>query len=500
MEYKLLRHPSPYRHESVMSYLYRLAEENYYTFNEIKKLFKISYTLTYERFNKDISDRSIKLIANATNKDQETIYKMTLKRFDFWKMENENSHKYSYFRDTILTKHLKYCPCCLNENNYERIHWKLEPIKVCLDHKVFLIESCNNCGEELPKDWYVKGKCKCGFKLTDATPQICFNDLIIEGQKKMYKALGLYNEETKKNDIFYYKLITKEYIEIINYFNSLVISNIEVFDSLQFFLDEKNNNIKVKTLIYVEWILCNWPASIYYVLDKLNSDEYLDYQYTEYRKKYDDIGIYADEFWDFYRAYKDEKNAVLLNPLDRLDFSFNLKELIINNNFIKNALVEYFINNFTVCYFEKRLNKSLVLNKFIEVSEAISIFFNYDAGIKEEYCISYNGITSVFNTYNFDNKKYFVLSEIIDFFKSVVIKENILNEKNDLNKYKDIDYFLNKFKSFDIKPEDIINLIKNNKVKVKFDCLFRYGIGMIYLNKKETTRQLLLLLIKNLDD
>ncbi len=499
MEYELLRHPTPFESEGILNYLYRLAEENCCTIGQLKRIFKISNTLTNKRFNKDISDRSIGLIAKVTRKEKEVIYKMTLQRFNYWFIENEIQYSFSYFRNTILSKHLKYCPYCLKENNYNRIHWNLELVKICLKHMVFLIQSCNNCGKEITKDEILDGKCKCGLKLTDVKSQLCDNNFIIEGQKKIYNAYGICTTNIENNDIFYHKLNNKKYIEYVNFLIEWIIPNIELFEPLGLF---KNigDNMQVKQLICVEWVSVNWPQSIYYILNKLNNAEFLDSYHNETKNKYHVMDSGLKKFKYYYESYIIKRNSKLFSSIEKFDIEYKFRILISNTQFMKESLSEYFINNFTIEYFENKLQNWLFLNKFIEVNKVINIFLKYNQRLSYRDCSTYYGLINIFHTYKFDNKNYFLLSEIVDFFKLIVKKENLLNEKNDIDRYKDIDYFLIKFSAFDIRAEDLIKLIKKKKVNVKFDPVYRYGMNIIYLNKTETTRELLLLLLNNLEN
>lgn len=62
----------------------------------------------------------------------------------------------------LVNKGLRYCPLCLKENRYYRMIWQLKTSFACLKHKVWLIDSCPQCGELIQSKTNHYCSCKNG--------------------------------------------------------------------------------------------------------------------------------------------------------------------------------------------------------------------------------------------------------------------------------------------------------------------------------------------------
>ena len=54
------------------------------------------------------------------------------------------------FLSRAVANTLRYCPKCLAEDPYYRIHWRFIHIPVCQHHNCLLLERCNQCGNTIP--------------------------------------------------------------------------------------------------------------------------------------------------------------------------------------------------------------------------------------------------------------------------------------------------------------------------------------------------------------
>jgi len=71
---------------------------------------------------------------------------------------------------------LKYCPLCLQENDYFKKEWRLAFYNVCTKHKTMLLDRCPNCGKQLTitkrkRDLPYFNCWNCGFVYKEAPVQ-----------------------------------------------------------------------------------------------------------------------------------------------------------------------------------------------------------------------------------------------------------------------------------------------------------------------------------------
>lgn len=88
--------------------------------------------------------------------------------------EVEEIINFSYL---LVNKHkVRFCPICLQENNYYRMGWQRNASLVCLKHRKYLQDSCQSCLGHIPLHKGTIGYCPCG------------NDLRAQFDTKMYKS------------------------------------------------------------------------------------------------------------------------------------------------------------------------------------------------------------------------------------------------------------------------------------------------------------------------
>lgn len=74
---------------------------------------------------------------------------------------------------SVLAPYIRYCPLCLSDTAYYRLHWQLKVIPGCFQHGCYLQERCPNCGQtiSLLKSPLQISLCRhCGADLTIAMP------------------------------------------------------------------------------------------------------------------------------------------------------------------------------------------------------------------------------------------------------------------------------------------------------------------------------------------
>jgi hypothetical protein len=130
---RLLRHPVPYKNESIGNYVLRLCSENSCKINQVTELIGLKWK-SIENFYIKLKEENINKFSELTGIDVKVIEDMTLSRFRF-----QDHIDYRNCTEACV------CPKCYSEISYERIHWKNKLIKVCIDHEIYLVDECPNC-------------------------------------------------------------------------------------------------------------------------------------------------------------------------------------------------------------------------------------------------------------------------------------------------------------------------------------------------------------------
>lgn len=147
---KPLHHPKMYTDEDIPSYLQRLAELNGYTSSQwlIKNCLPAYGSKT----------PSIKELQFLLLEEKEwTGYDVTNN------FVNEVIAISANLKGSLSG--LRYCPHCLEENNYYRAHWFLSTSIACLKHNVLLVDRCPSCAKKIRHRRSKIGYCQCGESL-----------------------------------------------------------------------------------------------------------------------------------------------------------------------------------------------------------------------------------------------------------------------------------------------------------------------------------------------
>ncbi|NOU64093.1 hypothetical protein GC096_08660 [Paenibacillus sp. LMG 31461] len=140
-----------YEDESVEGYMFRAACSNYVTFEIITDHISL-------HLKKGVGDLKSALL--LLNEENEFFY-------------SRNSIYYIYhcglLRYNLSPKqnYSKFCPACLLEKSYHRIHWVIAPIIVCKKHNLLLINYCASCLQLTTfKDVTINQCSKCKIELS----------------------------------------------------------------------------------------------------------------------------------------------------------------------------------------------------------------------------------------------------------------------------------------------------------------------------------------------
>lgn len=167
---KFLVHPKPQNNELLSSWLIRIALAH----QTMPWSFMNMHFPEYKNivFSRDVDiwapDHFIDKLAWKSGLSSEDIFTMTLRSYEGYLLEWVRLNGPNFFILPIIPRKRrnlgygqKYCPLCLQEDPaYFRKEWRLSFYTVCLEHKIHLLDRCQNCG--LPVTAY-KFKQEQGF-------------------------------------------------------------------------------------------------------------------------------------------------------------------------------------------------------------------------------------------------------------------------------------------------------------------------------------------------
>lgn len=210
--------------ESLASYLYRLAGENYY---DSPLVFLDVLGVSEREMNQNLfNEHAFAQITELSSVSKELLYRMTINSFlDQWSPT---------FLDGILLKSkIKYCPSCINDEKHHQLIWMLRPVTVCLKHDLLLVDRCGSCGSEISMANLMENKCnQCG-SLFDAS---------VTQSIKTYPYLKRSQQEIQNwiygsgKDLLNHSF--KEYIQLAN-------RSFHLLEGLYSFVEPRNHLIQV---------------------------------------------------------------------------------------------------------------------------------------------------------------------------------------------------------------------------------------------------------------
>lgn len=169
---KLLRRPRPYSDESLVGYIVRLADSNYYS--------SAKYILKFSRLRNTARDSNIffpqfdnlSVLSYITEVSETSLWSMAFISVNPCKREFIYASVVQAFREKILTTLLhkpgpRLCPVCWKSSPYYRQVWHLSSVTACPFHKCLLIDTCDDCHEPIKFFRSSLLRCKCGFDLRD---------------------------------------------------------------------------------------------------------------------------------------------------------------------------------------------------------------------------------------------------------------------------------------------------------------------------------------------
>ncbi|MGG0934504.1 TniQ family protein [Brevibacillus centrosporus] len=164
--------PKPLSEESFWSYLHRLADQN-----GIQLLTVLNYIKTWERKYIQRADFGLLDMSPGSVVDIERLSTLTgysvqeLLRTTFHPLltrfgVSEDVQRSRFMSGLILDTY-RFCPLCLKKTQYYRLLWKIGCLISCVEHNVYLVDTCLNCNKQISfRDVELLSVCPhCGFSL-----------------------------------------------------------------------------------------------------------------------------------------------------------------------------------------------------------------------------------------------------------------------------------------------------------------------------------------------
>ena len=396
MDFKFLRHPLPFEYENLESYLYRLANENAVPIGWILSKFNIKS----RRFSLSISDSTIQALSKATLLSERTIRDMTASGLSSSNYDGIN-----------LKKGSKFCPVCLKEHCYPRVHWQFSLLNICNIHKSLLISHCPNCNATINNHMVINGRCGCGSDLRTVAPIYISNQEILDFNETLYVAHNTGIGDQK----FFQDLTRPRYLEFIHALFSFVTRSKTYLHQNWITVDQKyEKNSELFTIEILLKIMSDWPDKLFSIFD--------DVHY------YQKIELAAFSYV--------EPN--FFNPVSEIYRGFD--EIVGKKGyyFFNRILFTYFKSRYNYEYFKKKYKKYLFNQDYISSYNAMNLFAVDLSIFKKHFFPNYQGaylnIHDVFSFYdeiinrieisleaedyiNFQELNHVFIPPVIDYFK-----------------------------------------------------------------------------------
>lgn len=134
------------------------------------------YAATYHRWTDMFQQDGIGRNINGNNRGERYAQKtITLSDDNTYSLLPEAIRRWYLWPESNAT----YCPLCLQDNPYHRLHWFSVGTAVCLEHKILLAQGCPQCSKAIPLYSLLDCLCpNCGYSLCDTPTQSVAHDAL----------------------------------------------------------------------------------------------------------------------------------------------------------------------------------------------------------------------------------------------------------------------------------------------------------------------------------
>ena len=182
----LLNRPAPFHDESLASWLTRLAYGNHIQPQALRRHLQQLACLPRipTSLNRPSHPKLFDGLHLLTQYSADVIYQCTVHRFSHFLalphqspltvLSSATSQPLPLLPKTglsgLILRRCNWCPHCLRESAYVRLHWHITPLACCEHHQCWLLRQCPACCAATSQEGIVLGRCtRCQHDLTTAT-------------------------------------------------------------------------------------------------------------------------------------------------------------------------------------------------------------------------------------------------------------------------------------------------------------------------------------------
>lgn len=221
--------------ESLFSFLYRYAASN-----KLDSVESLGFSLTNEEHHSNFLPNDIdvqKAIDKLTSLSGLTTKEMSLNQFVEVLLNSSTSpterHRHFY------KSYVKYCPLCMSENYYHRLHWDFALVTTCEKHHVLLQERCSKCGGCISLLQFMQDRCGCDSRISrhnNNNPVV--NQYVLDAQNTLLQLfLGLQESVTVSDGTAIERQVYFELVDAIGKLFDGFDDNAGIFKSAGISLD-----------------------------------------------------------------------------------------------------------------------------------------------------------------------------------------------------------------------------------------------------------------------
>ncbi|WP_082084144.1 TniQ family protein [Paenibacillus beijingensis] len=168
----------------------------------------------------------------------------------------------------------RYCPKCLVESKYHRLHWSMIPVIICEKHKCFLEYKCSSCNQPINLKATVTGKCSLcettliSSHISNVNKESLENNVILTGhdyfsRRRVYLHFNYHQLFRLKKWLMFCIISCLQNLqdkEVVSIQYSKISNVVSILDSD---LDRVRD-----FLIFTDSLIANWPSNLMNYLEK----------------------------------------------------------------------------------------------------------------------------------------------------------------------------------------------------------------------------------------
>ncbi|WP_171634235.1 TniQ family protein [Paenibacillus plantarum] len=274
-----MNRPFCYEDESVEGYFYRVSKANYISINHLNDFINPYY-------KKGIGD--LERVMLWMNDDNMHIYNRNSIHFI-----NNNGLQQHNFRPKLYSK---FCPSCINEQPYHRVHWLIAPVIICRKHNLDLLHQCE-CSNPVTYKDVIEDQCpNCKMELSACSARQTYLDDDSKNSMMLFDKIRDEGEVWNNLTIIEYYQVLKRIRWFLTYHMKDAIS----INDRKYDLKKDRNNWHVGNNLVFYWMIkksvlmtSDWPENFvkfyYEVSSSLKAKFYSLRYYVEVKTKQDYI-------------------------------------------------------------------------------------------------------------------------------------------------------------------------------------------------------------------